>query len=161
GDFITLCFDPIVNFISKSVAMYGRRNPMPVVVRCPVGGNRGYGPTHSQNMQKHFLGVPHLSLYELSPFHDPYPVFEAMLGSGEPAICCEDTVLYGQPARLTGTVDGLCTATPAGGGWVRVGIGGDAPDRVIVAPGGLAPRVLAAMRTAVLEDELDCELTVP
>ena len=40
------------------------RDPTPVVVRCPVGGGRGYGPTHSQSLQKHFIGVPNLALYE-------------------------------------------------------------------------------------------------
>ena len=25
---------------------------------CPSGGGRGYGPTHSQSLEKHFLGVP-------------------------------------------------------------------------------------------------------
>src|SRR5438034_8866372 len=39
-------------------------------LRCPVGGRRGYGPTHSQSPQKHLMGVPDLALYELSPFHD-------------------------------------------------------------------------------------------
>src|SRR3954447_13535215 len=52
GDFLALAFDQILNFITKSVSMYGRHTPMRVVVRCPVGGGRGYGPTHSQSMQK-------------------------------------------------------------------------------------------------------------
>ncbi|WP_170147779.1 hypothetical protein [Micromonospora phaseoli] len=43
-------------------------SPTRVVFRCPVGGNRGYGPTHSQSPQKHLVGVPHLALYELSAF---------------------------------------------------------------------------------------------
>jgi pyruvate dehydrogenase E1 component beta subunit len=162
GDFITLCFDPIVNFISKSVSMYGRRNEMRVVVRCPVGGNRGYGPTHSQSLQKHFIGVPHLNLYELSPFHDPLTVFEAMFASGEPAIFFEDKILYTQPSRVDGAVGRPWQIGPAGADWVRVGVGGDAPpDRVVVAPGGLSTRVLAAMQTALVEDELFCELLVP
>ena len=70
GDFVTLAFDQIVNFAAKSVAMYGRRLPMHLVVRCPVGGNRGYGPTHSQCPQKHFVGVPDLALFEVSPFRE-------------------------------------------------------------------------------------------
>ena len=76
GDFITLAFDAIVNFISKSVTMYGQALHMPVIIRCPSGGNRGYGPTHSQNMHKHFLGIPNLSLYEMSPIHPVKPVLE-------------------------------------------------------------------------------------
>lgn len=164
GDFITLCFDPLVNFISKSVSMYGRDNPMRVVVRCPVGGNRGYGPTHSQSLQKHLLGVPHLRLYELSPLHDPRTVLAEALDSGEPAVFFEDKVLYTRPAWLDGTVDDLFGARPVdpSGTWVRVAVD-DAgpPDRVLVAPGGLVPRAVGAMRRALLEEELVTELLVP
>ena len=94
GNFVALAFDQIVNFASKSVSMYGRRVSMPVVVRCPVGGGRGYGPTHSQSLQKHFVGVPGLSLYEMSPFHNR-PLLREVLARGEPAMFFEDKALYG------------------------------------------------------------------
>ncbi len=56
SDFVTLAFDQIVNFAAKSTTMYGRPVPVPLIVRCPTGGRRGYGPTHSQSLQKHFVG---------------------------------------------------------------------------------------------------------
>jgi pyruvate dehydrogenase E1 component beta subunit len=164
GDFITLCFDPIVNFISKSVTMYGRRIPMRVVIRCPVGGNRGYGATHSQNLHKHLLGVPNLALYELSPFHEPGKVLRRAFDSGEPAVFFEDKVLYTKPAYFDGGVDDLFRAAPVGsdGNWILVSMEGAAPtDRIIVAPGGVAPRALTAIRTALIEDELTCAMLVP
>jgi len=164
GDFVTLCVDPLVNFISKSVSMYGRRLPMRVVVRCPVGGNRGYGPTHSQSPYKLLLGVPHLRLYELSPLHDPTVVLDEMLDSGEPAVLFEDKVLYTRPAWLDGHVDDVFRADPVdpAGNWVRVHAG-DAgpPDHVVIAPGGLVPRAVAAMRDALLDEEVVSELLVP
>jgi pyruvate/2-oxoglutarate/acetoin dehydrogenase E1 component len=161
GDFITLCFDPLVNFISKSVSMYGKRNPMPVVIRCPVGGNRGYGPTHSQSLQKHFIGVPHLNLYEFSPFHDPRNVIEQMFSSGEPGIFFEDKVLYTQPTYRGGLVEDFFQVS-ARGDWAWIGLAEEAaPDRVILAPGGLSPRVLKAMRDAMVDEELRSELLVP
>lgn len=87
GDFATLAFDQIVNFAAKSVAMYGRRVDVPVVVRCPTGGRRGYGPTHSQSLQKHFIGVPHLSVHEISPFHDNTALLAGLLADGERPSC--------------------------------------------------------------------------
>ena len=60
GDFLTLCFDQIVNHIAKYEAMYDGQATCPVIIRSPSGGGRGYGPTHSQSLEKHFLGVPHL-----------------------------------------------------------------------------------------------------
>ncbi|MFC6903137.1 hypothetical protein ACFQGX_49085 [Nonomuraea dietziae] len=71
ADFVTLAFDQLVNFAAKSTTMYGRRVPMPLVVRCPSGGGRGYGPTHSQSPQKHLIGVPGLGVHELSPSTTP------------------------------------------------------------------------------------------
>lgn len=163
GDFITLCFDPIVNFLSKSVWMYGRLLRVPVVFRCPVGGNRGYGPTHSQNLQKHFLGVPHLGLYELSPLHPALPVFERMLEAGEPAIFFEDKVLYTQPRFGSDPADELFRSTRIGGScdWIKAGGDGEHPDWIVLAPGGLVRRVLAAMRAVLIEKEVTCELLTP
>lgn len=165
GDFITLGFDPIVNFISKSVTMYGRTLPMPVVVRCPVGGNRGYGPTHSQHPMKHFVGVPNLHLYELSPVHDVHRQLERMLTDGAPAIHFEDKVLYTTSVLRDGVVDdlfgfGVVPGDPDGN-WVEVGVPGEPADVVLVAPGGLVPRAVGAMRSAVLEHELSVRLLVP
>ncbi|GAA0743770.1 alpha-ketoacid dehydrogenase subunit beta [Dactylosporangium roseum] len=161
GDFITLCFDPIVNFISKSVSMYGRHLDMPVVVRCPVGGNRGYGPTHSQSLQKHLLGVPNLDLYELSPVHDVRRQFDLMLGSGNPAVYFEDKVLYTTPAWQDGVVGEPFRFGPLDDTWVEIKADDTRPDRVVIAPGGLVPRVVPAMRAALVEHELTSRLIVP
>ncbi len=49
GDFLLLAFDQIVNFAAKSVSMYGRRVPLRMVVRCPVGGGRGSDPVDSDS----------------------------------------------------------------------------------------------------------------
>ena len=84
GDFIFLAFDQIVNFAAKSVTMYGERMPFHLLVRCPVGGHRGYGATHSQSVQKHFIGVPNLELFEISPLHDNSKLLPADHGSRTP-----------------------------------------------------------------------------
>ncbi|WP_174887075.1 alpha-ketoacid dehydrogenase subunit beta [Streptomyces abyssomicinicus] len=156
GDFATLAFDQLVNFAAKSVSMYGSRVPMRMVVRCPVGGGRGYGPTHSQSPQKHFIGVPHLALYEVSPFRDNAEVFAEMLAREEPCVLFEDKVLY---TRAMDEVEPPFTLE-RDGGVARVGLT-DEPDCVIVAGGGVAHRVLRAMRDLLLEEEIVCTLLVP
>ncbi|WP_448316674.1 alpha-ketoacid dehydrogenase subunit beta [Streptomyces sp. CO7] len=156
GDFVTLAFDQLVNFAAKSVSMYGSRVPMRMVVRCPVGGGRGYGPTHSQSPQKHFIGVPHLSLYEVSPFRDNAEVFAEMLAREEPCVLFEDKVLYTRPM---GEVEPPFTLQQDGP-VARIGLTDD-PDCVIVAGGGVAHRVLEAMRDLLLEEEIVCTLLVP
>ncbi|MFI9788345.1 2-oxo acid dehydrogenase subunit E2 [Kitasatospora sp. NPDC051984] len=146
GDFAALAFDPVLNLISKSVTMYGERVPMPVVVRCPVGGNRGYGPTHSQSVQKHFLGIPNLALYETTPFHDPYALLKEGLDRG-PSMLFEDKVLYTRRLYPDGVVDGHFAFQLLGGpaGWAHVAPADGGPaDVVLLCPGGMAHRAIEA-----------------
>ncbi|MGP3918221.1 alpha-ketoacid dehydrogenase subunit beta [Nonomuraea sp. 10N515B] len=167
SDFVTLAFDQIVNFASKSVSMYGRPLRLPLIVRCPSGGGRGYGPTHSQSLQKHFIGVPGLAVYEVSPFDDHRELFSEMLTRGEPCLLFEDKTLYTRQIFGGGVADDLfrydvLPRAAAAGEVTRVYL--DDPEQadcVIIAPGGLAHRALAAMRTLLLEREITCLLLVP
>lgn len=67
GDFITLAADQLVNHLAKFRWMYNEQVKLPVLIRTPMGGRRGYGPTHSQTLEKHFLGVPGLGV--IAPCH--------------------------------------------------------------------------------------------
>ena len=66
GDFLTLTFDQIVNNLSKFQRMYNKGISNPIVIRTPMGGRRGYGPTHSQSLEKFFLGIQGLNVYALN-----------------------------------------------------------------------------------------------
>ncbi len=164
ADFIGLAVDQLTNFAATSVAMYGRPVPMPVVVRCPTGGHRGYGPTHSQSPQKHFIGVPHLSVWEISPFHDIAVVLGTMLGRSEPGVLFEDKVLYTQRMFRDGVVDAdyRFEALPGPGHWVRV----HRPDAVnaqvaLVVPGGMVRHALTAVREVYEAGSVVVDLFVP
>lgn len=164
GDFVGLAFDPILNFLSKSVGMYGRQMPMHAVIRCPVGGNRGYGPTHSQSPQKHLIGVPHLGLHEVTPFHDNTALLDRLLAAGEPQVLFENKVLYTERTYSGGVVDDLFSydfpASPAG--YARVFVEDpEVADVVVITPGGLTSRVLAAARQLLLRHEIVCQVIVP
>ncbi|MEW9529360.1 alpha-ketoacid dehydrogenase subunit beta [Microbispora sp. NPDC049125] len=164
GDFVALAFDQLLNFASKSTAMYGRPVDLPLVVRCPSGGRRGYGPTHSQSPQKHLVGVPGLSLFELTPFHDAGRLFGHMLSLARPCVLFEDKVLYTRRMCRDGVVDDLFGYELVGDapGWAVVRADGLTDhDAVVVAPGGLTDRALAAMRELLLEHEVACALLVP
>lgn len=99
GDFLTLCFDQIVNHIAKYEAMYDGKVTCPVIIRTPSGGGRGYGPTHSQSLEKHFLGVPHLRVVACSLVHDPVTILRALLAQDSPTLLVEHKLLY--PMHLT------------------------------------------------------------
>jgi len=167
SDFVTLAFDQILNFASKSVTMYGRRVPMRLVVRCPTGGGRGYGPTHSQSLQKHFVGIPGLSLFEMSALHDNAALLRHIVGLDGPSVLFEDKVLYTRRMLRDGTVDDLfrfdlLPGEPGEPPVARIHAGDpDEVDRVVIAPGGMAEAAVEAARTLLLRDELSCQVFVP
>jgi pyruvate/2-oxoglutarate/acetoin dehydrogenase E1 component len=163
GDFIALAFDPLVNFISKSVTMYGHRVPMHFVLRCPTGGHRGYGPTHSQCLQKHLIGIPNLSLYEVTPFHDNYVVLSALLKLGSPCILFEDKGLYTARMLSLGPLDELLQArTVAGSDSVLISSPHfRSPKILLLCHGGMSLRCIAAARDLFLRNELECRVLVP
>jgi len=87
GDFITLIADQVINHLAKFRWMYNEQVRVPIVIRTPMGGRRGYGPTHSQSLEKIFLGVP--GLYVLSPtaLGDPGALlYDAILRNDDPVI---------------------------------------------------------------------------
>lgn len=162
SDFVCLAFDQIVNFASKSVSMYGRRVPMPLLVRCPTGAGRGYGPTHSQSLQKHFIGVPGLSVYEISPLHDNEVLLPQIMAGGLPAMLFEDKVLYTRRMYTDGVIDDLFSFDMPVPDVARVYV--DDPDHfdcALIVPGGLVHRALDAARTLLLTEEISCLVLVP
>ena len=66
GDFVTLIADQVINHIAKFHGMYNGQVNAPVLIRTPMGARRGYGPTHSQTLEKLFLGTPGLTV--LAPY---------------------------------------------------------------------------------------------
>lgn len=164
GDFIALGFDQILNFAAKSVAMYGRQIRMPVIVRCPVGGHRGYGPTHSQSPQKHLIGIPQLRLCELSPFHDAQETLDEALASGHPCVLFEDKVLYTRRMlrRPGPEMDFEVVPLPGPGRWVRVSApGAAAPDVLLIVPGGMSYCALESARELRAQHGIRTDILVP
>jgi pyruvate/2-oxoglutarate/acetoin dehydrogenase E1 component len=102
GDFITLAADQIVNYAAKFSAMYQKEQPGSIIVRLAVGAGRGYGPTHSQSLEKMFLGIPHLELVAPSHFHDPGQVlYDIASNIHNPVLFLEHKLLYTRPLVQT------------------------------------------------------------
>lgn len=95
GDFVTLIADQLVNHAAKFRAMYDGQASVPLVVRTPMGGRRGYGPTHSQSLEKLFLGVPGLRVLAPCALGDPGALLHrAILESQDPVLFVENKLLY-------------------------------------------------------------------
>jgi acetoin:2,6-dichlorophenolindophenol oxidoreductase subunit beta len=95
GDFVTLITDQLVNHIAKFRWMYNDQVRVPLVIRTPMGGRRGYGPTHSQTLEKLFLGIPGLRVLAPSALGDPGKLLEqAILVDDDPVLFIENKLLY-------------------------------------------------------------------
>lgn len=107
GDFLTLALDQLINQAAKLRSLYGLAGPGRLVVRTPMGGHRGYGPTHSQTLDRHVVGVPGLRVVALNTMVDPLAVYGALLSEdGEPTVVVENKRMYGE--RLgAGVPDGF------------------------------------------------------
>jgi pyruvate/2-oxoglutarate/acetoin dehydrogenase E1 component len=110
GDFLTLAADQLINHAAKFRSMYNEQVRVPLVVRTPMGGRRGYGPTHSQTLEKLFLGVP--GLHVLAPAalkadDGPGPgelLYNAILHTEDPVLFIENKLLYLQTVQGPGSL---------------------------------------------------------
>ena len=105
GDFVTLIADQLVNHASKFRWMYNDQVRVPVVVRTPMGGRRGYGPTHSQSLEKMFLGVPGLKVVAPNVLGDPADLLAAAIADDDPVLFVEHKLLYPRPLLEPGKGD--------------------------------------------------------
>lgn len=95
GDFMTLALDQIQQHASKFVSMYGRSIDLPVIIRTPMGGRRGYGPTHSQSIEKIFLGIPNIQILAINNALEPQSVYQTLFEKvNRPTIVIENKILY-------------------------------------------------------------------
>ncbi len=95
GDFVTLMADQLINHAAKFRWMYNDQVRVPLVVRAPMGGRRGYGPTHSQSLEKLFLGVPGLRVVAPNALGDPASLLESAIRQDEgPILFVEHKILY-------------------------------------------------------------------
>ena len=94
-DFITLAMDQLVNQAAKFRYQYGPQAAVPIVVRCPSGAGRCYGPTHSQSLERYFFSTPGLLIACPATPHDAKGLLKAAIRSDDPVIFLESKVLYG------------------------------------------------------------------
>ena len=95
GDFMVNAIDQIVNNASKFFHMYAKQQSTNVTIRTPMGGGRGYGPTHSQSLEKIFLGIDNVAVFALTSLIHPAGLFQHIRKLECPSILIESKVDYG------------------------------------------------------------------
>lgn len=160
GDFLALCFDQILNHAAKFRGMYNRQVTNPLVVRTPMGGGRGYGPTHSQNIEKHFLGIPGIQVLIPHGRTRIDAMYSALRAAQSPVLIIENKLLYRE--RLDAPLPGSCAAFETDDEFPTTLLRPKSePDLTVVAFGRMS--VLAEKAATLLEkeEEIGVELLFP
>ena len=148
-DFITLCLDQILNHGAKFPAMFGPQAEVPVVIRTPAGGGRGYGPTHSQSLESLLLPVPGISIAVPSTPQDASSLLKRSVETPEITIFIEGKTLY----SVKGEVD--LDLDPIEFGRSRTVRQGN--DVTVTAFGRMVPEALKAA-DVLQEKDISCEV---
>jgi 2-oxoisovalerate dehydrogenase E1 component len=102
ADFVTLAMDQIFNHAVKFPGMFEDAH-VPLVIRTPSGGRRGYGPTHSQSPETLVTAIPGLTVVFGSNRHDIGGLLRnAVLEWPYPTVFFEHKLLYGQTVDMSG-----------------------------------------------------------
>jgi 2-oxoisovalerate dehydrogenase E1 component len=65
-----------------------------------MGGKRGYGPTHSQSLEKHFIGMDMFEIIALNKYIKPQTIYEYVHKRIHPTLIIENKVDYGKRGNL-------------------------------------------------------------
>ncbi len=160
GDFVTLIFDQILQQASKFYGMTQGNIQMPLVIRTPMGGYRGYGPTHSQSLEKHFMGIPYLNVIALNKYLDPKIIYNNLNEVSTPTLVIENKILYTKTAsspfeilRYEISNDKFPT--------IKISPKTSIRDFTIVCYGGMLDVVERAVYKLLFDHDIFCEIIVP
>ncbi len=163
GDFVMLAGDQFLNHAAKFSFMYAGQVEVPLVVRTPMGGKRGYGPTHSQSLEKHLLGIPGTRVIALHHRFDPAEVYTRLLSDAVPALptlVVENKILYGAHASPD-AVEGFKWFHSSHDFPISIMRAEALPDLTIVCHGGMLPDAEKAVEQLFVEHDTVAEILCP
>jgi len=164
GDFLSLAADQILNHAAKFRWMYNDQVKVPMVIRTPMGGRRGYGPTHSQTIEKMFLGVPGLTTLAVTDIGNPGGLLlNAILKTEEPVLFIENKLLYSLPIQGSDTLRDFEVRETVNEypNYILTIRGTPKPALTIAAYGYMASAAREAVKRLAYEREIFCELVIP
>jgi 2-oxoisovalerate dehydrogenase E1 component len=162
ADFLTLCMDQLYNHAVKFPGVF-RDMAVPVVIRAPCGGRRGYGPTHSQSPEHFLTSVPGLTVVYGSHRHDVGRLLiDATVNWRYPVVFLEHKLLYGEKQDPAGYVELPPSRDDVAAHlFPTLRYGDHDPDVTLLTYGGMLPVVEAAAQRLQDEEELLIEIVVP
>ncbi len=94
-DFALMASDQISNQAAKWHYMTGGNVKVPIVIRCSVGGGKGYGGQHSQSLESIFCHIPGTYVAYPSNPYDAKGLIKTAIRDDNPVIFVEGQLLYG------------------------------------------------------------------
>ena len=95
-DFIFMSMDQIGNQAAKNKYMFGGKATIPMVIRCAMGGGRGYAGQHSQSLEAVVTQVPGLKVVAPYSAEDAKGLMKTAIRDDNPVIFLEHQMLYGK-----------------------------------------------------------------
>jgi 2-oxoisovalerate dehydrogenase E1 component len=161
GDFLALAGDQLINHASKFKYMYNEQVSVPLIVRTPMGGKRGYAATHSQSIEKHFMGLPGTIMLAIHHRYDPALIYDELFeGLDRPAIVIENKLLYGTRVSDKVPAGFVLEHTRERFPTTRIRPEGK-PDLTILCYGGMLPDVEKTLEALFEEHEIIAEVVCP
>ncbi len=155
GDFTTLIVDQVYQHATKFTKMYGNKINLPLIIRTPMGGGRGYGPTHSQSLEKLFIGCDGLQIISVNSFVDSDTTYKNLIKDGRPSLIFENKIGYNSTPDI---YDGFNIYAAKEQYPTILISNGDMPDISFIAHGANADLVIEALK---LTNNLNFELICP
>jgi pyruvate dehydrogenase E1 component beta subunit len=115
SDFVAVCFDGVLNQVSKIKFMSGDQFDLNFVLRLPGGAGNGTGPHHSQCLESMIMGIPGLNIAIPSNAYDAKGLLKTSINHGNPVVFFEHKKLY----KTEGEVPEKEYTIPFGKGIVR------------------------------------------
>ncbi len=164
GDFVTLGFDQIVNHASKFRHMYNHGVDCPIIIRAPMGGHRGYGPTHSQTLDKFLAGIDNVKLLALNLALSPHDIYSKIIDhERDPVVVIENKADYARKMNYGDyeiLSNYLLFKSDARYPAILFEPVSESPDVCIITYGGNMDAVLQAAQILFLDHEILCSVLV-
>ena len=94
SDFMTVCYDQIINQAAKMHFMFAGKVNVPMVIRTPAGGGTGAAAQHSQSLEQMYLHVPGLKVIVPSTPYDAKGLLKQAIRDNNPVVFLEQKKLY-------------------------------------------------------------------
>jgi 2-oxoisovalerate dehydrogenase E1 component len=153
--------DQLYNHAAKFPGMFPDAQ-VPLLIRTPSGGRRGYGPTHSQCPENLACAIPGMTVLFPSHRHDVGAILEnAVRDWPYPKICFEHKLLYGLACQPADYQELEPDAADPGAALFPTLLGGAADPDVTLVAYGYSVAMAEALAEQLAEEELAVEIVAP